>query len=132
MAKPNSPWTSATASKEHYTHGFKTATVSMFILPDFPESKTGSGKWLFSEEERKFAMDRIAKDRVSAPEEEEGIMHGLKLAVKDYRTWVFVGLPIILPPPAQANAITVPYAMSQSQRLQLQQILPNHSLRFSS
>ena len=62
----------------------------MFILPDFPGSKTGGGKWLFSEEEQKLAVDRIARDRVSAPEANENIMHGLKLAVTDYRTWVFV------------------------------------------
>ena len=62
----------------------------MFILPDFPGSKTGGGKWLFSEEEQKLAVDRIARDRVSAPEANESIMHGLKLAVTDYRTWVFV------------------------------------------
>lgn len=62
----------------------------MFILPDFPGSKTGGGKWLFNEEEQKLAIDRIQRDRVSAPEANESIMHGLRLAVTDYRTWVFV------------------------------------------
>lgn len=62
----------------------------MFILPDFPGSKTGDAKWLFSEEEQKLAIDRIQRDRVSAPETNESIMHGLKLAVTDYRTRVFV------------------------------------------
>lgn len=69
---------------------FVAAAVSMFILPDFPESKSGSGTWLFTEEEKKLAVDRIARDRVSAPSADEGIMHGLKLAVSDYRTWIFV------------------------------------------
>ncbi|KAF2248079.1 MFS general substrate transporter [Trematosphaeria pertusa] len=65
------------------------AFLAMFICPDFPESKTGSGRWLFSEEERKLSIERIARDRVSAPKADESIMHGLKLAVMDYRTWVF-------------------------------------------
>lgn len=69
---------------------FLFALGSMFILPDFPGSNTGGGKWLFTEEEKKLAVDRILKDRVSAPEADESIMHGLKLAVTDYRTWVFV------------------------------------------
>lgn len=62
----------------------------MFLLPDFPGSKTGGGKWLFTEEEQKLAVDRIHRDRVSIAEADESIMHGLKLAVTDYRTWVFV------------------------------------------
>ncbi|KAF2193953.1 MFS general substrate transporter [Zopfia rhizophila CBS 207.26] len=57
---------------------FLVALVSMFILPDFPESNSGSGKWIFTEDERKLAVDRIMS-----------LMQGLKLAVKDYRTWVF-------------------------------------------
>ncbi|KAH7345809.1 major facilitator superfamily domain-containing protein [Pyrenochaeta sp. MPI-SDFR-AT-0127] len=68
---------------------FLAATVSMFILPDFPESTSGSGKWLFTAEEKRLAVDRIKKDRVSAPSADEGIMHGLKLAVLDYKTWIF-------------------------------------------
>ncbi|KAJ4299219.1 hypothetical protein N0V90_004463 [Kalmusia sp. IMI 367209] len=68
---------------------FTAAFVAMFVLPDFPESKTGSGQWLFTEEERKFSVERIVRDRVSLPSEDESMMHGLKLAVKDYRTWVF-------------------------------------------
>ncbi|KAF2011513.1 MFS general substrate transporter [Aaosphaeria arxii CBS 175.79] len=68
---------------------FFAAIVSMFILPDFPESTSGSGRWLFNEAEKKLAVDRIARDRVSAPQVDESIMHGLKLAVSDYRTWVF-------------------------------------------
>ncbi len=72
---------------------FVTATVAMFVLPDFPESKSGSGRWLFTEAEKRLAVDRIARDRVSAPTTNEGIMHGLKLAVSDYRTWVFVSSP---------------------------------------
>ncbi|KAH7069781.1 major facilitator superfamily domain-containing protein [Paraphoma chrysanthemicola] len=68
---------------------FFAASISMLIMPDFPESNSGSGKWLFTEEEKKLAVDRIARDRVSAPSADEGIVHGLKLAVLDYRTWIF-------------------------------------------
>lgn len=69
---------------------FACALGSMFLLPDFPGSNTGGGKWLFTEEEQKLAMDRIQRDRVSVSEADESIMHGLKLAVTDYRTWIFV------------------------------------------
>ncbi|KAF3053178.1 hypothetical protein E8E11_011439 [Didymella keratinophila] len=68
---------------------FVCALGSMFVLPDFPGSKTGGGKWLFNKEEQKLAIDRIQRDRVPAPEANERLMHGLKLAVTDYRTWVF-------------------------------------------
>lgn len=64
----------------------------MFLLPDFPESTSGSGKWLFTEDERKLAIERIMLDRVSVPESDRSVWFGLKLAVKDYRTWVFVSL----------------------------------------
>lgn len=69
---------------------FVAAGVAMFVLPDYPESKTGSGRWLFSENERQFAVDRIARDRVSTPESDRSVFHGLKLAATDYRTWIFV------------------------------------------
>jgi hypothetical protein len=68
---------------------FLAAAVSIFILPDFPESNSGSGKWLFSKDEKKLSVERIARDRVSPASGDEGIKHGLKLAVMDYRTWVF-------------------------------------------
>ncbi|KAF6802278.1 major facilitator superfamily transporter [Colletotrichum sojae] len=66
------------------------AVVSFFLLPDFPDSGTGSGKWLFTREEREVVLQRIALDRVSAPEAERSVWHGLMLAVKDLRTWFFV------------------------------------------
>lgn len=68
---------------------FLAAAIAMFILPDFPESNSGSGKWLFSAEEKQLSVERIARDRPSDSSEDEGIKHGLKLAVMDYRTWVF-------------------------------------------
>ena len=64
--------------------------LALLVLPDYPESKTGSGRWLFTEEDRKFAIERIARDRVSQPEANRSVFYGVKLAAKDYRTWVFV------------------------------------------
>jgi len=71
---------------------FAMAGGAVLLLPDFPESTTGSARWLLTEEERKLAIDRIARDRVSAPEADRSVWFGLKLAVRDYRTWVFVSL----------------------------------------
>ena len=69
---------------------FALGLVAISLLPDFPHSKTGAGKWLFNEEERQLAMERIERDRVSDKESDHSIMYGLKLAAKDYRVWVFV------------------------------------------
>ena len=72
------------------TASFAIALGCMFILPDFPHSKTGSTRWLFTEAERELAVERLSRDRVSEREADHSVMHGLKLAVIDYRTWVFV------------------------------------------
>ncbi|KAH8683850.1 major facilitator superfamily domain-containing protein [Ilyonectria robusta] len=66
------------------------AIIAFALLPDFPESKTGSGKWLFSSGELELAQQRIALDRVSLPEADRSVWHGLGLAVRDIRTWIFV------------------------------------------
>jgi hypothetical protein len=69
---------------------FALGLIAIPLLPDFPHSKTGAGMWLFNEEERQLAMERIERDRVSDKESDHSIMYGLKLAAKDYRVWVFV------------------------------------------
>jgi MFS family permease len=66
------------------------ALFAFGILPDFPESKTGSARWLFSEAESELAQQRIALDRVSLPEASRSVWHGLSMAAKDIRTWIFV------------------------------------------
>ncbi|EXL65971.1 hypothetical protein FOPG_17833 [Fusarium oxysporum f. sp. conglutinans race 2 54008] len=66
------------------------AIVAFILLPDFPESTTGSQKWLLTDQERQVAIQRIALDRVSLPEADRSIWHGLRLAVQDVRTWIFV------------------------------------------
>jgi MFS family permease len=65
---------------------------AVFVLPDFPESTTGSATWLLTPEERMVAIERMKRDRVSLVTEEgkRSVWYGLKLAVIDYRTWVFV------------------------------------------
>ena len=69
---------------------FFAALVALFLLPDYPDSSTGSAKWLFTEEERVLASKRIAMDRVSTPEADRSVWYGLKLALQDKRTWIFV------------------------------------------
>ncbi|CAG7565385.1 unnamed protein product [Fusarium equiseti] len=66
------------------------AILAFILLPDFPESTTGSQKWLLTDHERQVAIQRIALDRVSLPETDRSVWHGLGLAVKDIRTWIFV------------------------------------------
>lgn len=66
------------------------AIVALLLFPDFPESKTGSARWLFSTEERELAQQRIALDRVSLHSADRSVWHGLRLAIKDIRTWIFV------------------------------------------
>lgn len=69
---------------------FAAGLLGLVLLPDFPTAKTGLAKWFLTEEERKVAVVRMARDRVSLPEAEHGMMYGLKLAVTDTKTWVFV------------------------------------------
>lgn len=69
---------------------FAAGILGLVLLPDFPTGKTGLAKWFLTEEERQVAVERMARDRVSLPEAEHGVRYGLRLAVKDKRTWVFV------------------------------------------
>ena len=40
---------------------FALGLIAIPLLPDFPHSKTGAGMWLFNEEERQLAMERIER-----------------------------------------------------------------------
>lgn len=64
--------------------------IALMLLPDLPTSLTGSGKWLFTAEERRITIDRMARDAVSNEEDDKSIRHGLWLAVTDVKLWVFV------------------------------------------
>jgi hypothetical protein len=47
----------------------------MFVLPDLPGTRTCGEKWLLTEDEQKLVIDRTQRDRVSAPEVNESLMH---------------------------------------------------------
>ncbi|KAL5366222.1 major facilitator superfamily domain-containing protein [Aspergillus floccosus] len=68
---------------------FLIALLAMSLLPDYIDSTTGSGKWLFTSLEREVAAKRIAADRVSVPEANRSVWFGVSLAAKDLRTWIF-------------------------------------------
>lgn len=72
------------------TTGAGLAIICMFLLPDYPHSKTGSTQWTLTEDMRRLAVARIAADRVSVSEDKTGIWHGLKLCLLDYKTWILV------------------------------------------
>lgn len=68
--------------------------IALFLLPDYPHSKTGSAMWIMSEDMRKIAQARIAADRVSETEIKTSIWRGLKLTVCDYKMWLLVSVNI--------------------------------------
>ncbi|KAK2057454.1 major facilitator superfamily transporter [Colletotrichum caudatum] len=74
------------------TGSFAMAFVAMAFLPDYVGSKTGVCAWLMSDKELLVAAQRIEADRVSLPDEKATVWHGLGLAVKDARTWIFAGM----------------------------------------
>lgn len=63
---------------------------AFFILPDFPGSNTGSARWLLTEEERRISKVRMSLDSVSTTETNHSVWYGLRLAVSDYKVWIFV------------------------------------------
>lgn len=116
------------------------AIFAFILLPDLPESQTGSGKWLFSAEEKELARQRIALDRVSLPEADRSIWYGLGLAVKDIRTWIFVSrVPAYLSCGvllARAAYLKAPtdllsgcHSMGKSHCIRVQQLFPDVSLQ---
>lgn len=68
---------------------FLLGLVAFVVLPDFPDSKT-NGHWLFTEEERTIAAERMRNDRIGH-EHTRSILFGLRSAVTDSYTWIFVG-----------------------------------------
>lgn len=70
------------------------AMIALFILPDYPTSKTGSARWSMTEEMRTIAAARIVADRVSTSEAKAGVLRGLKMSVFDYKMWLLVGMNI--------------------------------------
>ncbi|KAK5046109.1 hypothetical protein LTR84_008566 [Exophiala bonariae] len=68
---------------------FLISMIALVVLPDFPGQKTGSARWLFSDEERTFLAERIKKDRVSEDEIDRSVWTGLRAALLDIKTWLF-------------------------------------------
>lgn len=66
------------------------AMIALFILPDYPTSKTGSARWTMTEDMRTIAAARIAADRVSTTEAKAGLLRALKMSVFDYKMWFLV------------------------------------------
>ncbi|KAK1450635.1 hypothetical protein CCUS01_02091 [Colletotrichum cuscutae] len=69
---------------------FTAALLGFALLHDFPGQRSGVAKWLLTDAEQRVAVERIRRDRVSLPEADSNVWNGLKLAIKDPRTWVFV------------------------------------------
>ncbi|KAJ5650990.1 uncharacterized protein N7484_004713 [Penicillium longicatenatum] len=64
------------------------ALISIFILPDFPATSRG-----LSEREKHIAVARLATENVTAVTEDTALLSNwgaVKVAVRDWRTWVFV------------------------------------------
>ena len=69
---------------------FFAALVAFALLPDFPGQKSGVMRWLLTDMEHRVAVERMELDRVTQPQAESSVWVGLRLAVQDVRTWVFV------------------------------------------
>ncbi|KAI6403914.1 hypothetical protein MCOR20_007124 [Pyricularia oryzae] len=70
------------------------AMICYFILPDYPDSDTGSAMWSMTTDMRRVAAARILADRVSTSEAKSGVWQGLKMSVLDYKMWMLVGMNI--------------------------------------
>ncbi|KAJ0156131.1 putative transporter [Colletotrichum tanaceti] len=71
---------------------FASAFAAFALLPDYVGSKTGVCSWLMSDKELRVAAQRMEADRVSVPQQKTTVWNGLRLAVRDVRTWLFVGM----------------------------------------
>ncbi|KAL3588268.1 hypothetical protein FPOAC2_10421 [Fusarium poae] len=72
------------------------AFAAVFLLPDYPQSKSGSALWTMTEDMRKVAQIRIIADRVSEVEIQSTIWTGVKLTVIDYKFWLLTGVNIAI------------------------------------
>ena len=66
------------------------AITAFFTLPGLIGSKAGSGRWLFTENEKLICADRIYRDRVAGTEPTQSPWRGLRACVSDYHTWILV------------------------------------------
>ncbi|KAF3811021.1 hypothetical protein GCG54_00010357 [Colletotrichum gloeosporioides] len=71
------------------------ALTAFFILPNYPHSKTGGAMWSMTEEMRRIAVARIEDDRVEEPTDST-VWHGLRLALTDVKTYIFIFMNIFM------------------------------------
>lgn len=77
---------------------------AMFIiLPDYPYSSTGSQRWTMGVDERRLAVARIEADRVTGSLDKGTVWNGLKIALTDIKTYLFVSIPQTLKDKADTN-----------------------------
>lgn len=82
------------------TSGVGASLVGWTMLPDYPNGvggRNGRRRFWLSEGELEVARSRIEEDRVGEMRvERRRIWSGLKEALRDKRTWIFVSLPVPL------------------------------------
>jgi MFS family permease len=66
--------------------------AALFLLPDYPESKTGSQTWSMDEDCRRLAVARIEADRVTGSTGRGKVFAGVKLVMTDPKMYMFVSL----------------------------------------
>ncbi|KAF6836601.1 major facilitator superfamily transporter [Colletotrichum plurivorum] len=71
------------------------ALTAFFILPNYPSSKNGGAMWSMTEEMRRIAVARIEADRVEQATEST-VWHGLRLALTDVKTYIFIFMNIFM------------------------------------
>jgi MFS family permease len=64
--------------------------AALWLLPDYPESKTGSQKWSMDEDCRRLAVARIEADRVTGSTGRGKVLQGVKLVMTDPKMYLFV------------------------------------------
>lgn len=73
---------------------------AMFILPDYPASRTGSSMWTMNEDMRRIAEARMIADKVTVASNDEEvrptIWQGLKMSVLDYKLWLIIFINITI------------------------------------
>ncbi|ETN45871.1 uncharacterized protein HMPREF1541_00052 [Cyphellophora europaea CBS 101466] len=71
------------------------AITAYFILPNYPHSDSGGAKWYMTPDMRKLAAARILDDRVEVTEKST-VWHGLKLALKDMKLYMFLFMNVFI------------------------------------
>lgn len=71
------------------------AITAYFILPNYPQSDSGGAKRYMTPDMRKLALARILDDRVEFSEKGT-VWHGLKLALKDVKLYMFTFMNLFI------------------------------------